>query len=219
MQKNFFSVGNRTALASALVAISISTLMSAQPTPLPPGLTEAAQGALKRFLPSLDSAVMKERHGFPPEDDFKDLRLDEPFEPFYLKRDATKTDAAGKYAGGKVTEVLAPSANWYFPVRSRGRLACLVSVVQWDDGKLVEDKLGMPELARAWAAIREAWPASKGFTPYFIIVPSHQLFYFTVPQVDPPNMTLVAIEKKESALPKTYERLSPASEAFAFLAK
>lgn len=183
--------------------------MSAEPTPLPPGLTAAAQGALKRFLPSLDSAVMKERHGFAPDDDFKGLSLGEPFEAFFLHREGLKT-----YAGGVLDALLMPGETWYFPVISRGKAACLVSVARWDDGRLVDDKLGMPEVARAWAAIRTTWPANKGYTPHFVIIPWLQQFYFTIPQADPPNMTLLSIETKESALPQTYQRLTPASEAF-----
>jgi hypothetical protein len=199
-------------VAAMMLPDSLQRAMSAEPSPRPPGLGDAAQSALKKFLPALDSGAMKKTHGFAAEDDFKELSLGEPFEPFYLN-----PDGIGKYAGGKVMDSLVPSATWSFPVFSRGHLACLVSVVKWTDGKLLEEKLGMPELARAWAAITEAWPAGKGYTPIFIVVPSHQRFFFTVPQVEPPNMTPVSIERKESALPKTYEKLVPAPESFALL--
>lgn len=205
-------LGGLLLLGTLAVECLCFAAMAADATPRPPDLAAAAQAALKKFLPALDSASMKETHGFAPGDDFKELTLGEPFEPFYLNPDGIK-----KYAGGKVTDALVPSASWYFPVRSRDRLACLVSVVKWTDGKLMEERLGMPEVARAWAAINEAWPASKGFTPLFIIVPSQQRFYFTIPQADPPNMTPISIELKESALSKTYEHLTPASTVFAGL--
>jgi hypothetical protein len=198
-------------LAVAVLAFTFR-LTAAEPTPMPPGLHDAAQAALKKFLPALDSPAMKETHGFLPADDFKALTLGDSFEPCFLNPDGIR-----KYAGGKVADVLTPSASWYFPVKSRDRLACLVSVMKMPDGKLMEERLGMPEVARAWAAIIEAWPAGKGFKPIFIIVPSQQRFYFTIPQVEPPNMTPIDIENKDAALPKTYERLTPASAAFASL--
>lgn len=196
-------------LAFAAAFASVSNLMSAEPTPAPPDLEAAAQKALRVFLPALDSPTMKETHGFAPADDFKELTLGQPFEPFFLN-----PTGIGKYAGGKVTDVLEASGSWYFPVRSRERLACLVSVAKMPDGKVAEERLGMPEVARAWAAVNEAWPAAKGFTPRFIIVPSEQRFYFTVPQAEPPNMTPINIESKDSELAKTYERLTPASTVF-----
>jgi hypothetical protein len=220
MKKSLFSRRGRFRIpvnprAFSLVAAGLallSQLTAGEPSPMPPDLEAAAQKALKIFLPALDSASMKETHGFAPTDDFKELTLGQPFEPFFLN-----PAGIGKYAGGKVTDVIEASGSWYFPVRSRDHLACLVSVVKLPEGKLVEERLGMPEVARAWAAINEAWPAGKGYTPIFIIVPSEQRFYFTVPQAEPPNMTLVNIESKDSALAKTYERLMPAGTVFAAL--
>jgi hypothetical protein len=183
--------------------------MAAEPTPRPPDLAAAGQKALMAFLPALDSPSMKETHGFAPDDDFKQIVLGEPFEPFYLS-----PKGIAKFADGKVADVLEPSASWYFPVMSREKLACLVAVIKTDEGTLMEEKLGMPELARAWAAINAAWPAGKGYTPLFIIVPSRQRFFFTVPQAEPSNMTSISIENKDSALPGTYARLTPAQTAF-----
>lgn len=207
-----FSRFIRGVCGAGMVALFGLTAMGAEPPPPSAELAAAAQAALKKFLPALDSGVMKKTHGFAPEDDFKDLRLGDPFELMILT-----SDAIGEYKSGAISSVLAPSGSWYFPVLTRGQVACLVSVARGAGGTLVEDKLGMPELAHTWAAITQAWPADKGYTPQFIIVPTRQRFYLTVPQVEPPNLTPVNIDAKDAALPQTYQQLKPATEALAFL--
>lgn len=219
MQKNYelsvaSSVG-RSLCCVAFILAGVLTIpsMKAQPSAPPVGLAEAGQAALTKFLPALDSPTMKQTHGFAPDDDFSAVTLGTPFEPRYLT-----PDVIGKYAkGAPVESVLTASRRWYFPVQSKGRLACLLSVIHRADDRLLEDKLGMAQLARIWAAVNEAWPAEKGNTPLLVIVPSHQRFYFTVPQAAPPNLTRFSIEQAETASPATFEKLTTADEAFAEL--
>ena len=178
----------------------------------PPGLSNAASAAIKKFLPALDSPEMKERHGFAPNDGFSKVTLGDPFQPRYLPEEAIE-----KYAtGAKVTDLLIGGNSWYFPVFSDGKIACFLTLIQQSDGSWMEDKLGMAELARIWAAVCDAWPASKGYTPVFIIVPSRQRFLFTVPQAGFENLTPLPV-LPNMADPKRYAQLSDAAKTFAAL--
>ncbi len=201
----------RLVIAIALSLIFFSSLLTSAQNPKPPeGVAQAASIALKEFLPSLDSPKMKKTHGFAPDDDLSAVTLGEPFETRFLTAESAK-----KYTkGAKVEEFLTESRNWFFPVMSKGSQACLLSVMQKQDGTFMKDKLGMAQLACVWAAVMEAWPTEKGYTPLLVIVPSRQRFYFTVPQAQPPNLTRISIEQAESASPKLFKKLAPANEAF-----
>ncbi|MFA6290448.1 MAG: hypothetical protein WC637_01630 [Victivallales bacterium] len=188
-----------------------SSLLASAQNPIPPaGLAQAGSKALKEFLPALDSPKMKKTHGFAPEDDLSAVTLGEPFETRYLLVESTKEYVKG----AKVENFLIESRNWFFPVLSRGSQACLLSVIQNQDGSFQKDKLGMAQLARVWAAVLEAWPVTKGYTPLLVVMPSRQRFYFTVPQAQPPNLTRICIEQAESASVKLYKNLTPADVAF-----
>ena len=176
------------------------------------GLREAGEAALKAFLPALDSPSMKATHGFATDDNLKAVTLGEPFQPQYLSE-----EAIAKYTSGmKVSTLLTPAANWFLPAISKGNVAALVSVLRREDGTFVEDSLGMPELARAWAAIRDTWSKDKGFAPVFVIVPSRQRFYFTVPEAMPANLTPINLVDG-AASRKIYKTLTNAEEAITAL--
>lgn len=200
--------------AAAVYLLFFSCLLAnAQPPIHPDGVAQAGAAALKDFLPALDSQVMKKTHGFASDDDLSAVTLGQPFESRYLIPDAAK-----KYVkDAKVEEFLAESRTWFFPVISKGTQACLLSVIHRQDGSFQKDKLGMAQLARVWAAVIDAWPAEKGYMPLLVIVPSHQRFYFTVPQAQPPNLTRISIEQADQASPKLFKKLTPADEAFAEL--
>ena len=154
-------------------------------------IIKAGPGALKMLLPVLDSPAMKQRHGFAPDDDMKAVTLDQPFEPCILTEAAMQ-----KYiAGAEVQKSLAPGGKWYFPVISKGHTACWLSVFRRADGSWMADSLGMADWARVWADVCQDWPATNGFTPILVIVPSRQQFFFTVPQAKPPNLTLLVDRK------------------------
>src|SRR5689334_12309191 len=93
-------------------------------------LKSAAPAALRRMLPSLDSAWMKQRHGFDPGDDLKNVTVGQPFQPYILTEDAIKT-----YRNGDaVLKALEPYAKWYLPVISKGKVACWLSLYQNNAG-------------------------------------------------------------------------------------
>lgn len=208
--------GHAVFIVSMVLAVLISfySMLAIAQNPIPPaGLAQAGAAALKEFLPALDTPTMKKTHGFGADDDFSAVTLGEPFESRYLL-----SGSANKYVkGANVEEFLTESRHWFFPVLSKGAKACLLSVIFTKDGSFQKDKLGMAQLARVWAAVVEAWPESEGYAPILVIVPSHQRFYFTVPQAQPSNFTRISIDQAEFASPELFRKLTPADEAFAEL--
>ncbi len=169
-------------------------------------LPAAARQALDRFVQAYDTPEMRVDRGFDADDDFSALTLGTPFAQFVLKQDVLQeasTDDLGVLLGRK--------GEWFVPVYTRGRPACLVSVVDLD-GRWEPGRLGMPELARAWHAVTQAWPAAEGFGPVLVLYPPSQEFYFSVPQHDPPNLTLLEIRAPDAASVETKRRLTPAVE-------
>jgi hypothetical protein len=167
----------------------------------------AARQALEQFVRAYDTPAMRVDRGFDADDDFSDLTLGAPFAQFVLKQDALQdasTDALDTLLGRK--------GEWFVPVFTRGRPACLVSVVDLD-GRWEPGRLGMPELARAWQAVTQAWPAAEGYRPELVLYPPRQEFYFRVPQHETPNLTLLDIRAPEATSVGAKRRLTPAAEA------
>jgi len=186
-------------------------LLSLGATPPPPadGLIEAGDAALRKFLPVVQRKTQAHRLelGIKPEDDLDHLTLGKPFEPHFLP-----PDSIAKFApGDKIEKFLIPTGQWYFPVVSNGRAACLIAVAKMPDGSWAPATMGMPELAHTWSMVTEAWPAAKGFTPLLIIVPSRLQFFFTVPQAAYPNLTQLRIDAP-SPNPKALQVLGKADE-------
>jgi hypothetical protein len=175
-------------------------------------LKSAAPAALRKMLPSLDSAWMKQRHGFDGDDDLKNVSVGEPFQPHILTEDAVK-----KYReGDAVLKALEPYAKWYLPVISKGKTACWLSLYQNSAGNWQADSLGMADWAHVWAEVCREWPATKGYSPTFVIMPSRQRFYFTIPEATPANLTPLS-RPTAGTKPGSYKTLQPANETFAEL--
>jgi hypothetical protein len=173
----------------------------------------AARAAMGKFEKSLTSKEVKETHGFAGDDDFSQIEFGRPVEQKLLRQDRLKEEAHAL----RLEEILVPTSVWYVPVRSKGKLACLVSVRHEDGKHWVEDKLGMVELARALDAVAEAWPKDKGFTPVLVIVPAMQRFYFQIPEKTPVNLTYLDIRAPKAGSAETWKELSPAESALAEL--
>ncbi len=192
--------------------LAVSSLGHAAPPPSEKEIHAAARTAMDKFEKSLTSKEVKETHGFAGDEDFSQIEFGTPVEQKLLRQDRLKdADAA------KLDDLLVPTSVWYVPVKSKGKLACLVSVRQEDGKRWVEDKLGMIELAQALDAIARAWPADKGYTPVLVIVPAMQRFYFQIPEKTPANLTYLDIRAPEAGSPETWKKLSPAETALAEL--
>jgi hypothetical protein len=195
----------------AAILAMCSTVHAAAPPP-EKEIHAAARAAMAKFEKSLTSKEVKETHGFAGDDDFSKIEFGTPVEQKMLRQDRLNEAKAVQ-----LEEVLAPTSVWYVPVKSNGKLACLVSVRQEDGNRWVEDKLGMVELARTLGAVAEAWPKDKGYTPVLVIVPAMQRFYFQIPEKSPANLTLLDIRAPKAGLAGTWKDLAPAEAGLADL--
>jgi hypothetical protein len=192
--------------------LAMSSLGRAAPPPPEKEIHAAARAAMDKFEKSLTSKEVKETHGFAGDDDFSQIEFGTPVKQKLLRQDRlAEADTA------KLDELLVPTSVWYVPVKSKGKLACLVSVRQEDGKRWVEDKLGMIELAQALGAVAEAWPKDKGFTPVLVIMPAMQRFYFQIPEKSPANLTQLDIRAPKAGSPETWKELAPATSALAEL--
>jgi hypothetical protein len=201
----------RVARFFAAILAMFSAVHAATPPP-EKDIQAAARAAMAKFEKSLTSKEVKETHGFPGDDDFSQIEFGRPVEQKLLRQD--KIAEAGPI---KLEELLMPTSVWYVPVKSKGKLACLVSVRLEDGKRWVEDKLGMVELARALGAVAEAWPRDKGYTPVLVILPAAQQFYFQIPEKTPENLTLLDIRAPKAGSAETWSKLSTAESALAEL--
>ncbi|MGZ5567132.1 MAG: hypothetical protein ACXWKG_08980 [Limisphaerales bacterium] len=168
--------------------------------------------ALHKMLSVLDSGWMKQRHGFAPDDDLKNVTLGEPFEPFVLTDEAIKDYKEGE----PLTKILQPTGKLYFPVVSKGKTACWLTLYKNNAGTWSADSLGMADWARVWAGVCTDWPSGKGYSPIFIIMPRQQRFFFTVPQQTPQNLTPLSRPVADAA-PQSYKNLQSARATFSEL--
>jgi hypothetical protein len=198
-----------------IALIGLLPLSAVAAPPLPPTndqILAAARTAVEKFKPSLDTPEAKQTQGFAADEDFKNLSFGTPFEQKLLRQDWLETRDTKKLA-----ELLAVTSVWYVPVRSRGKVACLVAVRQHDDGSWSEDRLGMVELARAWDALAQAWPETKGYHPVLVVFPARQQFFFTVPEAAPENLSRLDQFRPDAASPGIYRTLTPAATTLAAL--
>lgn len=192
--------------------LAMSPAIHAAPPPPEKDIHAAARAAMDKFEKSLTSKEVKETHGFAGDDDFSKIEFGTPVEQRLLRQDRlADADAA------KLDDLLVPTSVWYVPVKSKGRLACLVSVRHEDGKRWVEDKLGMVELAQALGAIAEAWPKDQGYTPVLVILPASQRFYFQIPEKTPANLTPLDIRAPKAGMAGTWRKLAPAESALAEL--
>jgi hypothetical protein len=201
----------RAVILLAASLVMFSEVHAAEPPP-EKEIHAAAHAAMEKFQKSLTSKEVKETHGFAGDDDFSKIEFGTPVEQKLLRQDRlADADAA------KLDDLLVPTSVWYVPVKSKGKLACLVSVRLEDGKRWVEDKLGMVELAQALGAIAEAWPKDQGYTPVLVILPASQRFYFQIPEKTPANLTPLDIRAPKAGMAETWRKLAPAESALAEL--
>jgi hypothetical protein len=144
-------------------------------------LQRAGQAA---FNSMLDQATKyPDAYGFMPEDIFTETTLGAAMPVYTI---AEKDRHA--YQNGQPVGPLLKSANqWVFPVYAGQRLCCMVQI-SYNGRDYVPGK-SSKFLAMAWTKIAERWPVSEGYHPHLIVNPAIPGFYFTIPEVEMPNVT------------------------------
>lgn len=176
---------------------------------------QAAQEAAKIFYPRAEKR--KSVYGFMEADHLDSAVLGEPARLFFI--DAT--DIQAYHDGQGLEAILKPSGQWFVPVAIGGTNRAMLGVVDDGKGHWTGSTFGMAPLARVWQSLREDWPATKQFTPKLVICPPVEGYFFTVPQVQPANLTPLAnvsgpgTEARSNAKPA----LAPATETFRDLRK
>jgi hypothetical protein len=173
----------RTIFLAALLWLSGNPL-SAQP--VPPEVLDAASNGLPAFLASVP-ATTRESYGFPSDSDLTQARLGAPL----LQYTVTPAALTNRARSTAVSSLITETPLWYFPIQMNGETKALLAVDHMSDGwKAVS--LGYAPLAREWTLVARQWPASKGYHPRLVTVFQAKQHYFTVPEVDDRNLTLIA---------------------------
>jgi hypothetical protein len=153
----------------------------------PVTLSEAdklSQAAQQAFASVMDMAAQyPDIYGFKPGDLLQDARLGDAI-PIYT---ILQQDCAGYQAGQPVKPLLKPAEHWVFPVFVGDQIRCLVQVSR--DGHNFVPGSGSKILAVIWNNILEKWPPAKGYHPQLIFNPDMPDYFFTVPELETPNLT------------------------------
>jgi hypothetical protein len=199
------------ALSSATLLLA-SDPMATNDAAMLDGIKQAAQEAAKLYLPR--AAGRQKIFGFEPEDRLSSATLGTPVE-LYTLNDAS----VQAYHSGPIAALIEPTGQWLVPVTIGGTNRALIAVSQTDDGKWMGTTFGMAPLARKWQNIQGWWPAAEKFTPQLIIWPAAQGYFFSIPQVQPPNLTglsdIPATHVDLQTTPKP--RLVPAENSLTYL--
>jgi hypothetical protein len=176
------------------------------------GVKQAAQEATKLFF--LRAEGRKKTFGFEPEDDLGSATLGTPVE-LYTLNDA----AVQAYHSGPITALIEPTGQWLVPVMIGGTNRAMIAIAQNGDGQWAGTTFGMAPLARKWQNIQAWWPAAEKFTPQLIIWPAAQGYFFSIPQVQPPNLTGFSDIPAVHLDPQTAHKppLVPAENSLTFL--
>lgn len=168
--------------------ISIATAPAKPRTfkPKPPETTEQRlQRAGQRAFESLLDQATKypDAYGFLPDDAFNETTLGAAI-PVYTIEEKERHS----YRNGQSVEpLLKPANQWVFPVYAGQRLCCMVQVSS--NGHDYAPGKASKFLAMAWNKIAERWPVSEGYHPRLVVNPAIPGFYFTIPELEMPNVT------------------------------
>jgi len=144
----------------------------------------------------------KAAYGFESDDSLDAAELGEPV-PLYT---VNEKDASGYSGSQDIGSVLKESGRWLVPVNVNGALRTFIEVSETSNN--VFEATGTSVIAaRVWKTIVARWPAEKNFHPRLVIHPGIPGYFFTVPEVYPPNMTDIVQILAEVDKPAT---LSPA---------
>jgi hypothetical protein len=141
----------------------------------------AAQAALDRMLGQANK--YPDAYGFLPEDNFAVVKLGNPIPVFSVG----EKDRADYKSGQPVKSILKPIQEWMFPVLAGDRLCCMVQVSF--NGRDFVPGAATKSLAIAWTKITAKWPEAEGFHPHLIVNPEIPGFFFTIPELETPNLT------------------------------
>ncbi|MGA2177235.1 MAG: hypothetical protein ABSH38_19850 [Verrucomicrobiota bacterium] len=147
---------------------------------------QAAQEATKIFYPRAEKR--KPVYGFAEADNLASAVLGEPARLFFID----DKDVQAYHDGQALDGILKPAGEWFVPVAIGGTNRAMLGVKDAGDGKWIGATFGMAPLARKWQSIQAWWPSSGKFTPQLVICPPAEGYYFTVPQIQPPNLTPLA---------------------------
>jgi hypothetical protein len=144
---------------------------------------QAAQEATKMFFPRAENR--KTVFGFNDDDSLASATLEAPVPLYSLE----ESDLSSYQTGQSLDALLKPTGQWLVPVAVGGSNRAMITIVGTTDGKWTGSTFGMAPLARKWQNIQAWWPAANQFTPHLIICPFAQGYFFSIPQVKPPNLT------------------------------
>lgn len=149
-------------------------------------VSKAAEEAAKNlFFPR--AAARRTVYGLAENESFDQAVLKEPV-PLYTINDS----ALALYRSGQsLSNLLELTGQWLVPVAVGNTNRAMISMLEAEDGTYVGSTFGMVPLAHKWQNIQTWWPADK-YSPRLVILPSAQGYYFTVPEIQPPNLTPTA---------------------------
>lgn len=144
---------------------------------------QAAQDSLTLFLPRAEA--QKKSYGFEADDVVDSLSLKAPVELFIFDDQRVLTYQAGQ----QVQSLVKPTGRWFVPVAINGTNRAFIEVTRSPEYKWVGSGWGWTPLARGWQLVEKCRPASGEFTPLLIVSPLMAGYYFSIPQVQPANLT------------------------------
>jgi hypothetical protein len=133
----------------------------------------------------LDKAVRaKTSFGFASDDSLDEAMLGEPI-PIYT---ISAEDACEYCDGDAIDSILTESGQWLVPVTVEGALRAFIEVSKTSSNTFVAVR-GSTTTARVWKTIIQRWPKEKNFHPKLVVYGNIPGYFFTVPELSPPNMT------------------------------
>jgi len=149
----------------------------------PPEVEAAAEAGLARFLAEIPPAELV-KLGFPAGEDPAGAAVGEPWLLY------TITPAALRSAGAEteVESLVTPTGLWFFPVILSGAPRCVITVARMD-GEWEAVEIGKAGLAGELGKISSRWPKASGYSPKLVAVYQAVAYFFTVPELDPGNLT------------------------------
>lgn len=161
---------------------------------------EAALSGLDALLDKAERS--RDIYGFKADDHLGQADLGEPI-PVYT----VNGEDAGNYSVGQEIEpLLQESGRWLVPVRVDGSFRAFIEVDKTPTNTFVA-RTGSLTAARVWKKIIKRWPPEKNFHPRLVIRRDIPGYFFTIPEIDPQNMTDIVQFVSEVDRPTT---LSPA---------
>lgn len=161
----------------------------------------AAQNGFDELMEK--AAHAKDTYGFKTDDVLNDAVMGEPMAVYTV----SKQNVLAYSAGQDLEPILELSGRWLIPINIHGSFRAFVEISQTPTNTFVT-KTGSPSAARVWKTIVKRWPAEKNFHPKLVVYRDIPGYFFTIPEIDPQNMTDIVQIVCEIDKPAT---LSPAA--------